>query len=215
MGPETRCAHLHQRRRIHGAGRDKRDGDPARSIFRTVRGAFRQDGRPYHGIRIPVSRAQWASPQDPVAQHKHAHAGYWQSCQHRRALIWPLSERSLRMVRQPTRKPIPRGRLNTLLATCAILLLVVLLPTTAKAICRHCGSSAFGSGCPHSPYGKHEHRSDLGHCEFCNSTAYGSGCPHSPTGKHRHGPGENKCIWCESTAYGSGCPHNPTTKHEK
>ena len=52
-------------------------------------------------------------------------------------------------------------------------------------------------------------------CKYCGSSCYGSGCYHSPTGKHRHGPGANKCIWCGSTANGSGCYHSPTGKHEK
>jgi hypothetical protein len=81
--------------------------------------------------------------------------------------------------------------------------------------CRYCGSTAYGPGCPHSPYKVHEHIEDEKKCEFCGSTAYGPGCPHSPTKKHRHGHGANKCIWCGSTANGSGCPYSPTGRHEK
>ena len=81
--------------------------------------------------------------------------------------------------------------------------------------CRYCGSTSYGSGCYHSPTGKHEHRDDEKHCEYCGSSSYGSGCYHSPTKKHRHGPGGNKCIWCGSTSNGSGCIHSPTGKHEK
>ena len=81
--------------------------------------------------------------------------------------------------------------------------------------CRYCGSVSYGSGCYHSPTGKHEHRDDEKHCEYCGSSSYGSGCYHSPTKKHRHGPGGNKCIWCGSTSNGSGCYHSPTGKHEK
>ena len=81
--------------------------------------------------------------------------------------------------------------------------------------CKYCGSSSFGSGCPHSPTKKHEHSGDEKKCEYCNSSSYGSGCPHSPTKKHRHGSGANKCRWCGSSSVGSGCPHSPTGKHEK
>lgn len=81
--------------------------------------------------------------------------------------------------------------------------------------CRYCNSTSYGSGCPHSPTHKHEHRDDEKHCEWCGSSSYGSCCPHSPTGKHRHGEGANKCIWCGSTSSGAGCPHSPTGRHER
>jgi len=85
--------------------------------------------------------------------------------------------------------------------------------------CRHCGSTSYGVGCPHSPLPnkKHEHRDDEKHCEWCGSSSYGVGCPHSPlpNKKHRHGPGAKKCIWCGSTSNGVGCPHSPTGRHEK
>jgi hypothetical protein len=81
--------------------------------------------------------------------------------------------------------------------------------------CRYCNSSSYGSGCMHSPTGKHEHRDDEKHCEWCGSSSYGSGCMYSPTGKHRHGPGANKCVWCGSTSTGSGCMYSPTGRHEK
>ena len=33
--------------------------------------------------------------------------------------------------------------------------------------CKYCGSTSYGSGCYHSPTGKHEHRDDEKHCEYC------------------------------------------------
>ena len=87
--------------------------------------------------------------------------------------------------------------------------------TAGMGKCKYCGSSSYGSGCPHSQYKKHEHIADEKKCEFCGSTSYGSGCHHSPTKKHRHGHGANKCIWCGSTSSGSGCSYSPTGKHEK
>lgn len=81
--------------------------------------------------------------------------------------------------------------------------------------CRFCGSSSYGSGCPHSPYGKHQHRGIGAKCEFCGSGSYGNGCPHSQYGKHKHGGDGEKCVWCGGRSYGNGCPHSPTGKHER
>ena len=39
--------------------------------------------------------------------------------------------------------------------------------------CRYSGSTGYGSGCYHSPTGKHEHRDDEKHCEYCGSSSYG------------------------------------------
>ena len=50
--------------------------------------------------------------------------------------------------------------------------------------CVHCGSKAFGSGCPLSPSRLHVHMTDEGHCRHCNSTSYGYGCPYSHDKKH-------------------------------
>ncbi|NBV85375.1 MAG: hypothetical protein EBS01_03720 [Verrucomicrobia bacterium] len=89
------------------------------------------------------------------------------------------------------------------------------VPTrTIMSLCRFCNSPSYGSGCLHSPHGKHEHNGDEGHCDFCNSPSYGSGCLHSPTRKHRHGHGA-RCIWCGSPSSGSGCLHSTTGKHER
>lgn len=84
------------------------------------------------------------------------------------------------------------------------------------ADCKWCGSSSYGSGCPYSQTGKHEH-CDCGdgeHCIYCNSTVYGSGCPYSPDAKHKHTSNAKKCRWCGSKSHGSGCPYSPNKKHE-
>jgi hypothetical protein len=80
--------------------------------------------------------------------------------------------------------------------------------------CRYCNSTAFGSGCSHSPNRVHEHTCDPSRCEFCGSTAYGPGCSFSPSKRHRHGQG-SKCRWCGSTALGPGCSFSPTRTHER
>ena len=91
---------------------------------------------------------------------------------------------------------------------------VLVMGGAAGTKCRFCGSTSYGSGCPYSATGKHQHRGVAAHCDFCGSTSYGSGCPYSPWGKHRHGGEGARCVWCGSTSYGSGCPYSSTHRHE-
>jgi hypothetical protein len=81
--------------------------------------------------------------------------------------------------------------------------------------CRFCGSASYGSGCPYSATGRHQHRGVGDACEFCGSSSYGSGCPYSTTGRHKHGGDGARCIWCGSSSYGSGCPYSATGRHER
>ncbi|MBP5544033.1 MAG: hypothetical protein ILM98_08155 [Kiritimatiellae bacterium] len=98
-----------------------------------------------------------------------------------------------------------------------VILLAAIVFTAGDAVtkCRFCGSGSYGSGCPYSPYGKHQHRGVGAMCEFCGSSSYGSGCPYSPYGKHKHGGDGAKCVWCGSSSYGSGCPYSPASRHER
>ena len=49
--------------------------------------------------------------------------------------------------------------------------------------CEFCGTSSYGH-CSTSPFGKHRHGHGGNKCIWCGSTSNGSGCIHSPTGKH-------------------------------
>lgn len=86
---------------------------------------------------------------------------------------------------------------------CAVVVAAALTMGNATGTkCRFCGSSSYGSGCPYSPYGKHQHRGVGAACEFCGSTSYGSGCPYSPGVRHKHGGDGTKCVWCGSGSCG-------------
>ncbi|MDR1390256.1 MAG: hypothetical protein LBJ31_09815 [Treponema sp.] len=82
--------------------------------------------------------------------------------------------------------------------------------------CVHCGSTKFGSGCPKSINGLHQHNTGEKHCIYCGSSSYGNGCLQTPTRKHIHGHGASKCIYCGALVGASvmGCKHSPTGKHE-
>ena len=75
--------------------------------------------------------------------------------------------------------------------------------------CAFCGSDSYGTGCPISPDGLHDHPYDPSSCRFCGSKERGGPCPYGPSALHLFGAGEGKCVLCGSTEIDTPCRHNP------